>query len=52
MLITNNVTRNSNFIGKSNWTPGDPDLSASISNIKIYNKALSPTEIKLNMVKF
>lgn len=45
----NNIIRNSNYIGRSNWYPSDFDVSASISNMKIINRALTNNEILLNM---
>ena len=38
-----NVTRMSNYIGKSNW--GDPNANAIYDDLKIYNGAMSAAEI-------
>ena len=40
-----NVTRNSNFIGKSNSANNDPNANADIDDLKIFNRALSQSEI-------
>jgi hypothetical protein len=45
-VLPANVTRNSNYIGKSNWA--DPYLNGSVYNAKIYNRALSPSEVTQN----
>jgi hypothetical protein len=45
-VLPANVTRNSNYIGKSNWA--DPYLNGSVYNAKIYNRALSPSEVAQN----
>jgi hypothetical protein len=42
-----NVVRTSNFIGKSNGN--DPFANADFDDLKIYNRALSPTEIQNEM---
>lgn len=41
-----NVTRNSNFIGRSNWP--DPYLNGNVSVAAIYNKALTAAEVQQN----
>jgi hypothetical protein len=43
----NIVTRNSNFIGRSNWT-ADGDLNSSIRSLYIYNRAISASEVLNN----
>lgn len=44
MLVPKNVTRVSNYIGKSNWGH-DQNADALYDEIKIFNRALSPLEI-------
>jgi hypothetical protein len=47
--VAQNVTRNNNYIGKSNWgSPPDPNFNGKISNLQIYNRALSNAEIITN----
>ena len=41
------VTRNDNFIGKSNWT-GDDTFRGDIGTLMVYNRALSAAEIAKN----
>ena len=45
-----NVVRNNNYFGKSNW-PLDPPVNLTLDEIKIYNRPLSWTEIKMEMNK-
>jgi hypothetical protein len=45
-ILPANVTRNSNYMGKSNWP--DPYLNGKIYNAKIYNRALAPSEVAQN----
>src|SRR5207237_5508548 len=42
-----NVTRNYCYIGKSNW--GDPNADAVFDELRIWNMALTPTEIRSSM---
>jgi hypothetical protein len=44
-----NVIRKSCFIGHSNWYPVDKDANAYFDDIKIYNRALSLSEIQADM---
>jgi hypothetical protein len=46
--IISNVTRPSNFIGKSNWN-GDANADAVFDDLKIFNRALSQQEIQSEM---
>ncbi len=41
-----NVPRSRNFIAHSNWCYNDPDFKGAIDEFKLYNRALSPKEIK------
>jgi hypothetical protein len=43
----NIVTRNSNFIGRSNWT-ADGDINGSIRSLYIYNRAISASDVLSN----
>lgn len=45
--------RDSCFIGRSNWywQPNNPDAIACLDEIKIFNRALSQTEIVTNMIQ-
>ena len=43
-----NVTRNNCYIGRSNW-PGDGYASASMDEIRLWNRALPQCEIQNNM---
>ena len=45
--LPTNVTRTSNFIGRSNWS-GDGYFDSGIGEISIYNRAVSATEIWQN----
>ena len=45
--IPANVTRTSNFIGKSNWT-NDSLFKGAIGELSIYNRGLTATEVYLN----
>ena len=51
----NNLVRNSNFIGSSNWynTNGgnDQHSDADFDDLKIFNRYLSPNEIQFEMKK-
>lgn len=47
--IPANVTRNSNFIGRSNWGTGDPDASAVFDELRIWNVARTASEIQSKM---
>lgn len=40
-----NVPRSKNFIGHSNWCANDPDFKGFMDEVRIYNRALSETEI-------
>ena len=40
----NAIFRNLNYIGKSNWE-GDPYLNGNVSDFRIYNSVLSPTDV-------
>ncbi len=40
-----NVARTKNFIGRSNWCSNDPDFKGFMDEVRIYNRALSETEI-------
>ena len=42
-----NVTRNNCYIGRSNWA-NDPYLRGNIYDVKIYNRALTPSEVAQN----
>jgi hypothetical protein len=44
--LPTNITRNNNYIGKSNWP--DPYLNGNISVGQIYNKALTEAEVQQN----
>lgn len=44
-----NVTRNLNFVGRSNWGTGDPDASAIFDDLRIWNVARSASEIQAKM---
>ena len=46
----NNVMRNKNYFGKSNW-PLDPPVNLTLDEIKIFNRPLSWTEINMEMNK-
>jgi hypothetical protein len=41
------TTRNHSYIGRSLW--GDPEFAGSITYLRIYNRALTPTEITANI---
>lgn len=45
-VLPANVTRNSNYIGRSNWA--DPYINGKVYSAKIYNRALSPSEVAEN----
>ena len=40
-----NVPRSNNFIGRSNWCFADPDFKGFMDEVRIYNRALSESEI-------
>ena len=40
-----NVPRSKNFIGRSNWCYADPDFKGFMDEVRIYNRALSESEI-------
>ncbi len=40
-----NVSRSNNFIGRSNWCSNDPDFKGFMDEVRIYNRALSESEI-------
>jgi hypothetical protein len=42
--LPTNATRNSNFIGRSNWA-GDAYYQGKLYDVRIYSRALCPTEI-------
>lgn len=42
-----NIIRNNCYIGKSNW--GDPNANAVFDELRIWNTALSPTQIQASM---
>lgn len=44
-----NVTRTSNYVGRSQFYPDDLDANADLDEIKIFNRALSPSEIQNEM---
>jgi hypothetical protein len=44
--LPTNITRNNNYIGRSNWA--DPYLNGNISIGQIYNRALTATEVQQN----
>jgi hypothetical protein len=44
LYVPNNITRTSNYIGKSNW-PSDLNADAIYDELKIYQVALSPDDI-------
>jgi hypothetical protein len=45
-----NVTRNNNFIGRSNWgTNADPDANAIFDDLRIWNVARTQAQIQANM---
>ena len=44
-----NVIRTSNFVGRSNWFPNDPDLNADLDELKIFNRALTQQEVANEM---
>lgn len=48
-FIPQNVMRSSCFIGRSNWYPSDADANAYVDELKIYNRALSLSEIQFDM---
>ena len=43
--VPNNLTRNNNYIGGSNWG-ADAYYQGSMDDIRVYNRVLSPTEIE------
>lgn len=45
--LPRNVTRNKNYIGKSSWS-NDGVTNAYMKEIKIFNRALSPSEFNLH----
>lgn len=45
--LPTNITRTSNFIGRSNWT-GDGYFDSGIGEISLYNRAISATEVWQN----
>ncbi|MEY3500556.1 MAG: hypothetical protein RL308_2225 [Bacteroidota bacterium] len=47
--IPANVTRNSNYIGRSNWGWGDPAPNASFDDLRIWNVAKTGAEIQASM---
>ncbi len=40
-----NVPRSNNFLGRSNWCFADPDFKGFMDEVRIYNRALSESEI-------
>ena len=46
-VLPRNVVRINNYIGKSNWA-GDSYANAKFKNIRIYNRALSTTELSVD----
>jgi hypothetical protein len=44
--IPNNVKRTINYIGKSPWTTVDGYLNGLIDDLRVYNRALSSSEVK------
>lgn len=44
--LPNDVTRSNNFVGASNWE--DPDFEGSIQMIRIYNRAISASDVSEN----
>lgn len=44
-LVPSNLTRSSNFIGRSNWT-SDDYFDGALEDIRVYNRVLSATEIQ------
>jgi hypothetical protein len=49
-LMLTNITRTSNFIGRSNWIfNGDKDADADFDDLKIFDRALSQKEITFEM---
>lgn len=47
LVVPPNATRNSNFIGRSNWS-GDQYFEGNIQMILMYSRALTNTEIRRN----
>lgn len=47
-VLPANVTRSSNYIGKSNWATDTYYLNGNVPNAKIYNRALSAAEVLQN----
>jgi len=45
--LPTNVTRNINYIGRSNWSP-DAYFQTQIATVSLYNRALSAAEIQQN----
>jgi hypothetical protein len=45
-----NITRTSNFVGRSNFYPSDHDAHAYFDEIKFYNRALSQNEIIADLI--
>ena len=41
-----NVARSNNYIGRSNWCTNDPDFKGFMDEVRIYNRALSPEDIR------
>ncbi|MDD1462628.1 FG-GAP-like repeat-containing protein [Dolichospermum sp. ST_sed2] len=48
ILAPLNITRNNAYIGRSNWT-GDSYFNGKLDEVRIWNKALSPSDIQVNM---
>ena len=46
--VSQNIIINNNYIGKSNLGGGDPNFKGKMSNLQIYNRALSNSEITTN----
>jgi hypothetical protein len=46
--LPNTVARQSNYIGKSNWS-NDPAFDGWMASLRIYNRALTPSEIRADM---
>ncbi len=42
-----NVSRSNNFLGRSNWCEADPDFKGFMDEVRIYNRALSPEEMRI-----
>lgn len=46
--IPSHSLRVDNYVGRSNWPVSDADVSAAISNIKIFNRTMNEREMISN----